>query len=331
MEFTPGQFSRRADFYHQLGQLTAAGLGVIAALQQLHRAPPARHYRPRIATVLENVSAGRTISESFAACKGWLSQFDLALLEAGERSGRLDVTFRLLASIYQDRAAMARRLISALAYPVFLLHCAVFILPIPELFVSGNLGLYLLKTFGFLLPLYAATGLVIFLSQGSQGEVWRGIFERITGFIPLVGKGRWHLALGRLAAALEALINAGETIHEAWPLAAAASGSPALGRQVRAWRPQLAAGQTPAELLQQSTAFPETFANLYHSGEVSGTLDDSLRRLHAYYSEEGASKLLAAARIGPGILYGLVAAYIAWRVVAFWSGYFNQLNEVMGR
>ena len=29
---TPGQLSRRADFYHQLGQLTGAGLGLVQAL-----------------------------------------------------------------------------------------------------------------------------------------------------------------------------------------------------------------------------------------------------------------------------------------------------------
>ena len=32
MIVTPGQLSRRADFYHQLGQLTGAGLGLIQAL-----------------------------------------------------------------------------------------------------------------------------------------------------------------------------------------------------------------------------------------------------------------------------------------------------------
>ena len=330
MLFTPGHFSRRADFYHQLAQLTAAGLGVSAALQQLHRAPPSRDYRPRLQSVLADITAGFTVSESMARCEGWLPQFDLALLQAGERSGRLDAVFQMLAVFYQDRATMARRMFGAAAYPVFLLHFALFILPFPSFFQTGDLLGYFLKTFGVLVPLYGVVLTAVWVSQGTHGEAWRSLFERITRFIPLVGSGRRQLALARLAASLEALINAGETIHEAWPLAATASGSPALVREIATWPPLLAAGKTPAELLQASTVFPETFSNLYSSGEISGSLDETLRRLHRYYAEEGSRAVHAAARIAPGILYAAVAGYIAWQVIRFWMGYFDQINQVMG-
>ena len=329
MLFTPGQFSRRADFYHQLAQLTAAGVGVTAALQQLHRAPPSREFQPRIASVLTDLSAGFSVSESLGRCKGWLPCFDLALLHAGERSGRLDATLQTLSDFYQDRAAMARRMFGALAYPLFLLHCAVFILPFPALFLTGNVFAYLFKTVGALVPLYALAFAAISLMQGTHGEAWRSRVEQLTLMIPLVGSGRRQLALARFAGALEALINAGETIHEAWPLAAAASGSPALGREVTSWRPMLLAGKTPAELLRCSALFPETFSNLYSSGEISGTLDATLRRLKCYHAEEGSRDLHTAARVGPGILYGFVALYIGWQVIRFWMGYFDQLNQVM--
>jgi type II secretory pathway component PulF len=330
MLFTPGQFARRADFYHQLGQLTAAGLPLPVALRQLHRAPPSRAFKPFIGQMLVDLEAGATVSESFGRRRDLLPEFDIALLHAGERSGRLVQTFTMLTDFYQSRATLARRILGALAYPVFLLHGAIFILPFPELFLTGNFPAYLLKTVGVLVPLYGLALLAVFLSQGNRGRAWRSTFEKIIAWVPLVGAGRRKLALARTAAALEALINAGETIDEAWPLAAAASGSPALERTVETWRPGLAMGQTPAELVQASSLFPETFANLYTSGEISGSLDETLHRLHRYYADEGTSQLQMAARVGPAILYGLVAAYIAWQVIQFWTGYFNQINQVMG-
>jgi type II secretory pathway component PulF len=131
---------------------------------------------------------------------------------------------------------------------------------------------------------------------------------------------------------LEALINAGETIHEAWPLAAAASGSPALQREISSWRPQLAIGRTPAEVMRDRAVIPEMFANLYHSGEISGQLDQTLRRLRDYYADEGSRTLHTAARVWPGVLYALVALYIAWQVISFYVGYFNQIgNAIDGR
>ena len=138
------------------------------------------------------------------------------------------------------------------------------------------------------------------------------------------------MALSRLAAALEALLSAGVTVVEAWELAAAASGSPALRRTVLAWRPRVQGGQTPAEAVSASPRFPELFANQYATGELSGTLDDTLRRLHRYYQEEGSRKLHTVAQWTPRAIYFAVALMIAWRVVGFWTGYFKQIGDAGG-
>jgi type II secretory pathway component PulF len=136
--------------------------------------------------------------------------------------------------------------------------------------------------------------------------------------------------LSRLAAALEALISAGVTIIEAWELAATASGSPALRRAVLAWKPQLLSGKMPAEAVGGCSLFPEMFANLYASGEVSGKLDESLGRLRQYYQEEGTRKLHAVAQWTPRIIYLLVALMIAYRVIQYWTGYFKQIQDAGG-
>src|SRR5436190_418415 len=81
--------------------------------------------------------------------------FDIALIEAGEQSGRLEACLQLLADYYRDRAQLARQVISDLAYPVALFHFAIFIFPFAQFFTSGNWRAYLLQTFGVLIPIYA--------------------------------------------------------------------------------------------------------------------------------------------------------------------------------
>ena len=61
---TPGQLSRRSELYHQLAQLTAAGLGLVHALEQLQRHPPARSYRRPLGRALDELAKGFTSSES---------------------------------------------------------------------------------------------------------------------------------------------------------------------------------------------------------------------------------------------------------------------------
>jgi type IV pilus assembly protein PilC len=327
---TPGQLSRRADFYHQLGQLTGAGLGLLQALEQLRRNPPDRSYRQPLSRVLEQITAGTTLTEAVQSCGHWLPAFDVALLEAGEHSGRLDACFRLLADYYTDRARLARQMIGDLAYPAFLLHFAVFIFPFAQFFTSGNWVAYLGQTLGVLIPLYVVVGLVVFAAQSRHGETWRAWFESLLNPVPVLGMARRYLALGRLAAALEALLSAGVTIIEAWEMAATASGSPALRRTVLGWRPMVNGGQTPAEAVSESGRFPELFVSQYATGEISGQLDSTLRRLHAYYQEEGSRKLHAVARWTPRAIYFCVVLIIAFRIIGFYTNYFNMVRDAGG-
>src|SRR5215207_3812734 len=99
----PGQFARRSEFYYQLGQLSGAGLGLIASLEQLRRNPPARSYRQPLENTIAEIRDGFTFTESLQRKGHWLPAFDLALLHAGEQSGRLDMCFRLLADYYKER------------------------------------------------------------------------------------------------------------------------------------------------------------------------------------------------------------------------------------
>ncbi|PWU17329.1 MAG: hypothetical protein C5B50_11615 [Verrucomicrobia bacterium] len=328
--FVPGHFARRSDFYHQLGQLTSAGLGVVNALQQLQRTPPARSYRKPIQSALEHLDAGCTLSESCRQVRGWLPDFDIALLQVGEQSGRLDGAFRSLTEYYNDRAQLARLLILGLLYPACLFHFAVFILPLAQFVISGNWRAYLLQTFGILLPIYAVLAFVVYASQSSHGERWRAALEKILSPVPVLGNARRCLALSRLAGALDALLAAGVTVIEAWELAAVASGSPALRRTVLAWRPLVDAGQTPGETLSSSNRFPEIFANQYITGEISGKLEESLRRLQQHYRDEGFRKLRVVTWSFLILIYSAVVVMIAFKVILFWTNYFKQIGAAAG-
>lgn len=326
---TPKQLSQRAEFYHQLSQLTAAGISLPQALTSLQRAPPARSFRQPLTRLLEELARGETFSEALQKLGRWLPAFDIALVQAGETSGRLPACFKLLADYYQERSLLIRQVISDLSYPLFLFHFAILIGPLPTLIQSGNVLAYLRQTLGVFLPVYGAAGLFLFAAQGRHGEKWRGLMEGVLHRIPLCGAAQRSLALARLSAALEALLTAGVSIIEAWELAATASGSPALRRTVLAWKPEVLAGETPAEAVNRSREFPELFANLYRTGEITGQLDQTLIRLHQLYHEEGSRKLRAIAAWTPKLIYFGIVFMIAWRVVSFYKGYFDMVNDAI--
>ena len=328
---TPRQLANRSELYYQLAQLTDAGIGLIQAIDTLRRSPPSRSFSLPLTQILQSLQQGDLFARAVQATGTWIPTFDGALLEAGEKSGRLPQCFRLLASYYAERSQLARQVINDLTYPLFLFHFAIFIGPAPELFLSGNVMGYLSKVLGILVPIYIVVAVILVASQGSRGETWRALMEVITRPVPLLGPARRALALSRLASALEALINAGVPIIEAWELAAGASGSPALRRAILSWRPAIMSGTTPGEALRKTSAFPELFANMYNTGETSGKLDDSLLRLRNYYQEEGSRKLRTFSQWVPKIIYFAIVIMIAYRVVSFYTNYFNQIGNIIGQ
>jgi type IV pilus assembly protein PilC len=296
----------------------------------LARKPPAASYREPLRQLTEQLSHGTTFSEALLHVGRWTPSFDIALIHAGEQSGRLDQVFKLLGNYYAERAKLLRQVITDLAYPMFVFHMAIFLFPFLDFFTTGNWLVFLARTIGILIPLYIAVFAMIFAAQGRRGAGWRSFLERVLKRVPVLGEARHELALARLAAALEALLNAGVTIIEAWDLAVAASGSFVLQREVKAWRPRVVAGETPAEAVSASGQFPELFCNLYRTGELSGQLDDSLRRLHIFYQEAGTRKLHALAQWVPRAIYLAIAVMIGFKVVSFYQNYFDQVQKAGG-
>lgn len=321
---------QRSLFYSQLSTLLGAAIPVARILEQLTHSPPAPELRKVARQLRAEMERQATWAEAFQAIPGWAPPFDLALIDAGERSGRLDEAFHTLARHHRQRAESIQRTLQKAAYPILVFHVAIVIMPVPGLVSSGNFAAYLLQSIGVLAMVYGLIALVIWGSSGQRQEVWRAALERFTLKIPILGPARSALALSRLAGSLEALISAGILVTEGWPMAARASGSPLLVRVVNTWPDWLATGRTPGELVAESGPFPTTFISAYATGEISGRLDEQLRWLAKHYEDEGYQRLHALATFVPMIGYGFVMLGIVWYIFSFFSGYVGTINQLLG-
>ena len=127
--------------------------------------------------------------------QGWMPEFDIALLSAGEVSGRFDVSFKLLGRYYASRAKIIRDTINGLIVTIATLHVFFLIFPL-DLFVGFVMGIindqlfpmpfhYIInkiKAFGVL---YGTVLFFIFAGNGRRGESWRLFVESVFQMIPL--------------------------------------------------------------------------------------------------------------------------------------------------
>lgn len=334
MIVTPTQLNRRAELYYQLGSMISAGIPLIQALEMTAANPAIRVSRKTIFGLIQCLEAGMTFSQSMNEVQGWLPEFDIALLAAGEKSGRLDTSFKLLSVYYSARAKIIRDTIAGLLTTLATLHVFLLVFPLGLLtsFVQGIFkGDYtqcipfILQKIGVFGILYGAAFFLLFACQGKRGNHWRSLLESISSKIPVLRTAQKYLVLSRLSAALEALISAGVSIITAWELSAAACGSPSLRRKIATWKSQLESGSTPSQLVNQTSYFPQLFGNLYNTGELSGQLDDTLERLRNYYQEEGFRTLRLFTRIMNGVIYGGIVLLVAFNVIRFYLNYYGQM------
>jgi type II secretory pathway component PulF len=329
---TPGELARRSELYHQLGAMLSAGVPLLSALEMASVNPSVSGSQSTVLRLIASLKTGLTFSESMVKVKGWMPDFDIALLSVGESSGRMDTIFKLLAVYYSNRATIVRNTISGLIITVLTLHVFLIVFPL-SLLIQCAQGIFN-GEYELCIPFvvekvivfggsYFVVLMFIYACQGRHGEGWRWFVESFTRWIPILRTAQKYLVLSRLAGALEAAITSGQSILKGWELAGAASGSPRLRRQISSWKSELEGGATPAELVSGSSYFPELFANLYFTGEQSGKIDETLSRLQAYYQEEGFRRMRVFTGLANGLIYAAVAVTIALYVINFYTDYFR--------
>ena len=332
MILTPAELDRRAQFYRELGQMTEVGLTIPKALETISRHTRRAHIKQAILRMLQRVNEGSTLGTALLSSGKWLSTFDIALLGAGEQSGRLPACFLKLASYYEERAKLLRKILASLAYPLFLVHMAVLVFPISalqSLVTQGNILGFLVSKLLMVLPVYGIVAVASYLAQGERGEPARYVLDRILGLVPVLGSARRSMALSRLCLSLEALINAGSNVIHSWELSAAACGSPVLQRVIRRFRPLLESGSTQAEAVTLSRAFPDEFVQQIHSAEISGKMDEVLLRMHKFYEEKASRQSTTAVVLFGGLIFGIVLVTVAYQIIMFYVGYFGQINQII--
>lgn len=330
---TPRMLIQHAALYEQWSTLIAAGVPMLRALENLRRGSFTRRHRRMLGRVIERLEAGDPLPDAIEPEGRLIPGFDQALIRTGDRSGRLDHCLKDLAGHYRLRARWLNQAISACTYPLLLLGLSLVLFPVDRLVtgvVEGDWAPFLAhkaQVAGFLAT---AVFLVMILLRFVPRLRWiRGLAEQVGWRIPILGSALRERALARLILALDALLNTGMGVVEAWPEAAAASGSIRLQNQVRRWTSALESGNLVSESLASSKLFPDLFTDAYRVGESSGKLEETLAHLRGHYEESSTHTLEQVSVWVPRAVYIGVVCYVGLSVFRFWQGYFAQFDAYL--
>lgn len=111
----------RITFTRQLATLIGAGLPLATSLRTVAEQTQGKGMKTIVEDILTSVESGKSLHESFAQYPNVFNGVYLALIQAGETSGTLDLALKRLADQEEKDAAMMSKIRSALVYPAIIL------------------------------------------------------------------------------------------------------------------------------------------------------------------------------------------------------------------
>ncbi|MBR3056294.1 type II secretion system F family protein [Candidatus Saccharibacteria bacterium] len=111
----------RIMFTRQLSTLIGAGLPLASSLRTVANQTEGKGMKAVIEEILAAVESGKSLYEAFSAHPDIFNGVYLALIQAGEKSGTLDIALKRLADQEEKDAAMMSKIKGALVYPAIIL------------------------------------------------------------------------------------------------------------------------------------------------------------------------------------------------------------------
>ncbi len=292
-------------FTAELATLVGAGLTVHRALSIMSDAAGSDRVKNLLDRLFAEISGGSSLCDALRAESGIFSTDYLALIEAGEASGSLDVVLKRLANYLERAEALQASIRSALTYPLILLGFAgltvlllvTMVLPrFQAIFDDAGQALpfatriflasadFLTQWWWLLLILAAAVFLIARQIRASKAGRLR--WDHTVLRLPLLGDLVTKTDTARMVRVLGTLLTNGVALLEALSIVGGTLRNAALADAMGVVRENVRDGKTLATAISIAGGFPQLAVQLIHVGDETGKLGEMLVKIADIYEVE---------------------------------------------
>ncbi len=318
------------NFTRLLASLLAAGVPFSRALQILYKEATVPAAKEKWKEIYDLVIDGMSMSNAMARSPETFPRVYVAMVEAGEMGGFLDVVLAQIADFQAREKENRSKAIAALTYPAILLVLAMGVMVFLMVFFIPRFQL-VFKSFGAALPLltqmiittsqavrdFGPYVLVIaavaffFLRSWFTSEKGRRAWEGIILRLPVIGPLMAQFAMARFTRMLGTLLGAGVPLINALNVARRSIGNQILVDAVSESIDRVKeGGALGASLGRNSRLFPSTVIEMISVAEESGRLDQELMRIAVVTEADVDRELKTAVALAEPIMLFLIAAFI---------------------
>lgn len=289
----------------QLASLLSAGITVVRSLDMLYQQCETKRSKRCVGAIYEEIQSGRSLSDAFKDQKGSLPSIMIAMISAGEESGRLDEIMERLAVHFAKESKLKNKISSALVYPKILFFLTIAITIGLLTFLVPGIA-QTIKDLGGELPgltkavmavsdsmvhywyiyIIVVGGLVFAFNAWKKSERGHAQWDTLMLRIPIVGKATKMNAAARFTRTVSTLLKSGISVLTAVEITGASLDNVILEKKLTEARTEIRKGTSLSKSIKGITEFPPMIYAMTAIGEESGTLDTILEKAADFFEDE---------------------------------------------
>ncbi|MGC3997881.1 MAG: type II secretion system inner membrane protein GspF [Anaeromyxobacter sp.] len=321
----------------QLAVLVRAGIPLVEAMSALVDQVDHERLKRILGDVKQKVNEGASLADAMAGHPKIFSNLYVNMIRAGEHSGALETVLERLAEFTESQARLRSKILSTMAYPVFMMVIGTGIMGLLFAVVVPQITKIFENT-GAILPWYTrvtvgishvVSGYWWALLLGAVASVWgffrwkatpagRARWDRLKLTAPVMGPVVRQIALGRFARTLSTLLRSGVPLLTALDIVKNVVGNVRLSDVIDQARDAIREGESIAAPLKRSGEFPPLVYHMVSVGERSGALEEMLGNVADAYEDQVETTIAALTSLLEPVMIvsmGVVVGFVVFSVL----------------
>ena len=334
-------------FYRQLALLLESGISIITALELLQGEMSKRTLKKVLGQVIADLRSGNQLSVALAKHPRIFSPIYCRLLSVGERAGNLEMMLRQIADYMEKHTATAKKIKSALRYPIIIGVVAVVVVAVLVTFVFpafnqlyASLGTELprisrivfdgvskLRSLGIYILLVAliAVGVVLFYAKSSAGRYkLHGLLLKL----PLVGRVIHLNQLAGCCRNISLLYDAGLPLTEIMPLVIQACGNSVVAKALSDVQQGMTEGEGLSKPMHKNRLFLPMMVQMVKVGEETGNLNTALSAAAQSYETEAEDRTSSLISFIEPLMTGIIGLIVAFIGLSLFSAIYSIYGQL---
>lgn len=336
-----------AVFCRQFYVMLDSGLSVGKTLNILMEQDENQKMKEALIGVNADVKRGETLANSMRKRKDVFPRLLTSMVDAGEKSGNLDMILKRMADYYEKENKIRGKIKSAMIYPIVLGVVAIiaitfiltFVMPtFIQMFAENNVELpaitkvvlatsKMIGKYGIIIFIILVVG-IYFLGKYFRSEEGQYKLSHINLKIPIIKKLTQKIIVSRFTRTLGIVSSSGMSLVTSLEVVASVVGNKIAEKELLGVKDKVIRGESLGESIIKIKIFPPMLGSMVKVGEESGSLDSILDKTADFYDDELEREIQTATALIEPLMIVIMGIIIGILLISILTPMFKMYNSI---